>query len=263
MRIIKFELAAVAWLLVVASARAFAQAPANDPAPQPTPQAQPSEESEPITCPAPNQPCPSQQPAQAQPPASTTPYAEPTYAETQTEDWLHNVGAAISVGGGVDDFANSAMRDTTGTGGSWTARLTLGTRSYVAGEISYIGSAQSISQLGLSSNSTLFGNGAQAVLRLNATVNYPIQPFIFGGAAWRHYSLSTSGTNFSDVATNSDAVEIPLGLGVGGYVATNLMLDVRGEYRFAWVNHAIVPEIGTGTNVFDRWGVTGNIGYAW
>jgi hypothetical protein len=176
-----------------------------------------------------------------------------------THNWVHDIGVGLSVGGGVDDFVGDIMRSTTGVGGSWTARLTIGTRSLVAGEVSYIGSAQSISALGLSNNSTLIGNGAQAVLRLNGTTDYPVQPFIYGGAAWRHYSLNTSNPNFSDVRDNSNALEVPVGIGLAGYYE-GFMFDARGEYRFGWVDNNILG--GSGTPLMDRWGVTGNLGYS-
>jgi hypothetical protein len=260
---LKLELGGIALIALAASGTAFAQAAGDQPAGNapaanaqpspPTPQPPPPDNSEPITCPVPNQP------AQNAPPPSMAP--TPAYEETHEYNWVHDIGLAFAVGGGVDDFVGSTMRDVTGTGGSWTARGTLGTRSYIAGELSYIGSAQSISRLGLQNNTELIGNGAQAALRLNGTVNEPIQPFIFGGAAWRHYDLNNSGTNLSDVTSSVDVLEVPLGLGVASYIG-QLMLDVRGEYRFAWGNQTLVPNSNGSSASLDRWGVTGNIGYA-
>ncbi len=263
MKNLKLELGALVLVAAAGPGSALADPPPADP-----PQAQPSED-EPIACPVPGQTGAQaqanvqtpQQTAMAQPQPGPSPYppppseAGPVYHE---RTWVEDVGVGLSIGGGVDDVSGSTLRNTTGTGGSWTARLTFGTHSYIAGEASYIGSAQSITALGLSTNSTLIGNGAQAALRLNGTIDYPVQPFVYGGAAWRHYSLSTSGTNFSDVSSSTDAFEIPVGIGVGGYI-DQLMLDVRGEYRFAWVDHDLIA--GTGNPLMDRWGVTGNIGY--
>lgn len=172
------------------------------------------------------------------------------------------VGFSISAGGGVDDFARSFMRSETSTGGSWNVRATLGTRSYLAGEVSYIGSAQGANGLTAvqSTNSlTLVGNGAQAALRLNATTNQVLQPFIFGGVAWRHYSLSSNGPIIGDISSNDNVLEVPAGLGLGAYF-DQFMFDVRGEYRFAWFGSSLEPP-GQGTGSLDRWGVSATIGY--
>ncbi len=257
------QLRGAALIVMAMGGSAFAQDP-----PQGT-QGTSDEATDPVTCPTPNvPPATAQQPAQAAPQAAPAPAPtyygnEPAPSEGQytAETWAHDVGLGLSVGGGVEDFSGSTMRDTTGTGGSWTARLTFGTHSYIAGEAAYIGSAQSIQRLGLASNSELIGNGAQADLRINGTTNYPVQPFVYGGAAWRHYSLNTSGTNFSDVIDHADAFEVPLGVGVAGYVE-GVMLEARGEYRFGWADHDIVTQANGGTPLMDRWGVTGNIGYS-
>jgi hypothetical protein len=263
MKNLKLELGGITLIVAAISGNAFAQDPApaaDDAAPTKTaPAATPGEDTTPISCPVPNAPPPSAQPvAQPVPPPAPV-SAEPMEAPAAPSNWIHDVGLALSIGGGVDDFVGDTMRNTTAIGGSWTARLSLGTRSFIAGEASYIGSAQRISALGLANNSELIGNGAQAVLRLNGTIDYVVQPFIYGGAAWRHYSLNTSSTNFSDVRGSTDAFEVPVGIGVAGYFS-NLMLDVRGEYRFGWTNHDLIT--GTGNPLMDRWGVTGNLGYA-
>jgi hypothetical protein len=185
----------------------------------------------------------------------------PVETRSGAELWMHDAGMAFSVGGGVDDFAGSTLGNATSLGGSWTARLSIGSRSFVGGELSYIGSAQTISQLGLASNSELIGNGAQAALRLNGTIDYPFQPFIYGGVAWRHYSLNTSRTNLSDVTESNDALEVPAGIGLAAYY-DGLMMDVRGEYRWGWLDKAMIPSTSTSTSNANRWGVTGNIGYA-
>ncbi|MDB4955768.1 MAG: hypothetical protein JWO36_3337 [Myxococcales bacterium] len=169
------------------------------------------------------------------------------------------IGIGVMIGGGVDAFARSDMRDVTGTGASWDARLIFGTHSYLAIEGSYIGSEQTIHALGLQSNARLIGNGAQAAIRLNATTDFIVQPFVYGGWAWRHYSLTNNRINTSDVANSDDVYELPAGLGLGGKIA-GLIADVRGEYRWTW-NENLVPRVTGGGLKMDRWGVTGNIGF--
>jgi hypothetical protein len=250
----KLHLGSVATLVVAVGAHAYAQpvVPADD-----------------NSCPNPDT---AQCPQTAPPPTTTTnttntiniPPPEPAAPPPQTnfsaapEPHYEGVpgGLAFSVGGGVDDFAQSDARRMTNMGGSWTARLTFGTRSYIAGEASYIGSAQNTQPVINANSRTLYGNGAQGALRLNALTTYWMQPFAYGGAAWRHYSLSSGGNN-------SDVLEIPVGLGIATYMQ-ELMLDVRGEYRFAVADSGSIPELALGTHnssALDRWGVTGNLGY--
>jgi hypothetical protein len=192
---------------------------------------------------------PPPEPAPPPPQTNFSPTPEPRYEGVPG-------GLAFSVGGGVDDFSGTDARRMTNMGGGWTARLTMGTRSFIAGEVSYIGSAQNTAQVIGTNNRTLYGNGAQGAVRLNALTTYWMQPFAYGGAAWRHYSLSSGGNN-------SDVLEIPAGLGIATYM-NELMLDVRGEYRFAVADSGSIPELALGTHnssALDRWGVTGNLGY--
>jgi len=253
----KLHLGTFTTLIVAMGAHAYAQpvVPADD-----------------NSCPNPNAQCP-QEPGtttttttttapttNAPPPEATAPPPEPTFSATPPPSHEHYEGVpgglAFSVGGGVDDFSKSAARAMTSMGGSWTARLTFGTRSYIAGEASYIGSAQNTQPILNANSRTLYGNGAQGALRLNALTTYWAQPFAYGGAAWRHYSLSSGGNN-------SDVLEIPVGIGFATYMQ-ELMLDVRGEYRFAVADSGSIPELALGTHstsALDRWGVTGNLGY--
>lgn len=193
---------------------------------------------------------PLQQPSGYTPPPPPPP--EGTYVEQEKPWWDRQF--AISVGGGVDDFVQSNAKALTSTGGSWDARLSMGVHSYVGAEVSYIGSAQTLKMNGASQ--TLYGNGAQGVVRLNLLPDLWITPFGYGGAAWRYYS--TSGGPFGN--SHDDKLEVPLGGGIAAYVA-DLMFDVRGEYRIAPNSeHASGPGVEAISGNFDRWGVTGNIG---
>jgi hypothetical protein len=258
MRNLRLKLGGIVVLVAAIGSNAAAQDPppvADDPnAPKQPDTTQPpaTNEDEPITCPAPV--------AQAGPTNQYQPQYQPSEAETHYGDWWSQTGFAISAGGGASQFVGTTMRNVTGTAGDWTVRATLGTRSFVAGEVSYIGSAQSISTLGLPSNANLIGNGAQLALRLNGTVDYGVQPFAYGGAAWRHYSLTNSSPNLSDVRNNTNALEVPLGIGIAGYW-NGLMLDARGEYRFGWTDNNIIPTSTGDSPNMSRWEATGNIGY--
>jgi len=252
-------LGGIALLVLATTGRANAQAPNQNP------NLTPGDTASPEACPAPPAACPAPTPPPTPPPqaAPAAPPPEPMAAEPthyeHEQDWVDTMGFGISAGGGVEDFSGSSMRSTTGTGGSWNVRATIGTRSYWALEGLYIGSAQTIDRLGLEHNSYLVGNGAQADLRLNATTTYPVQPFIYGGGAWKYYSLSNTSVNVSDVSNNTNVFELPAGVGIAGKYE-GLMLDARGEYRWSWGGDLIAN--GTGGHLdMSRWGVNANIGY--
>jgi hypothetical protein len=189
-----------------------------------------------------------------------------TYARSTERERL---GIGIAAGAGAGGFTGSDLRGTSNTGGDWDVRLTFGTRSPLAFEASYIGSAQRLSALGLDNNAMLVGNGAQGALRLNATVGLPVQPFVFGGVAWRRYDVTNSATNTSDVAETDDVLELPVGAGIAGLVK-GLMVDVRGEFRYT-TNADLVqtgnldqPVVGVSDSQFGtmhRWGINANVGY--
>ncbi len=257
MRIRTLELGGMMVTIAAAAHTARAQAPAADDPPA-------GGDDEQVSCPAEpgatSQACP-QPTQQPQPPPNVAmPTApEPVYVP-RSPPWYETFGFALSVGGGVDDFARDQMRNTTSLGGAWNVRLTFGTRSYFGFEASYIGSAQSIDALGLPSDAVLIGNGAQGALRLNGTVNYPVQPFAYGGGAYRFYSISMTGPNLSDVRSNDNVFEVPVGGGIAAYL-DGLMLDARGEYRFAWGADSLVFTPGGGKPSLDRWAVSADIGY--
>ena len=189
-----------------------------------------------------------------------------TYERTTERERL---GIGIAAGAGAGGFTGSDLRGTSNVGGDWDVRLTFGTRSPLAFEASYIGSAQRLSALGLDNNAMLVGNGAQGALRLNLLAGLPVQPFVFGGVAWRRYDVTNSATNTSDVGETDDVLELPAGAGIAG-MFKGLMVDLRGEFRYT-TNADLVrtgnldqPVIGISGNEFGtmhRWGLNANVGY--
>jgi len=187
-------------------------------------------------------------------------YTEPVPVEEPTrDDTLERYGIAISAGGGVAGFTDGDLRDTTNDGGSWGVRATFGTRSWIGVEAEYIGSAQSIDALGLDNDTTLIGNGVQGVGRINL-IDSNVQPFLFGGLAWRHYGLSYDGVNTSDVHDDDDVLEVPMGAGIA-WKYRGLLLDARGEFRYATYED-MVPDVQGGDLSMHRYGFNANVGYA-
>lgn len=179
------------------------------------------------------------------------PHDEPDVVHHRGDD---RMGIAISAGAGTSGFTSDGLRGSMRTGGEWDVRATFGTRSILAFEGSYIGSAQPISALGIDNSAMLVGNGVQGALRLNGTVRGPAQPFIFGGAAWRRYDLASTNTNTSDISASDNVLEFPVGVGVAGRL-NGLILDARGEFRMA-TNEDLL-----GNNSMHRWGINANVGY--
>jgi hypothetical protein len=254
----KVELLGAVVLVMVTAGTALAQNPDYPTAPDDPAAQQPTQQ-------------PTQQPAQApmQQPGSTVvvvpPPAPVTYeSESSGMRRMERVGFSLSMGGGVTDFTNREMRDTTGVGGSWAVRAVLGTKTPLGFEGSYIGSAQSIDTLGIARDSVLVGNGLQGALRLNAAIGAPITPFVFGGVAWNHYELTNTSSNTSAFESDDDVLELPVGIGIGGSWR-GFGYDLRGELRFA-NNEDMVPELSAGRDTgrsadMHRWGVNATLGY--
>lgn len=274
MMTLRRELLTALGCVIVAGGVAYADTPAQPPPAQP---AQPAPSATAPGTTAGDTSCEEEPPcpvAQAQPqpqpepqPAPVTYEPAPSVTVEQQPSYGVPGGFSITGGGGVDDFAQSGMRGLTKIGGGWNVRATIGTKEYVALEGSYIGSAQTIesplNEGGFNSNATLVGNGAQLAIRFNATRNIMAQPFLYGGAAWRHYNVTNRDSNFiqAGINNNDNVAEFPVGIGVSGHWG-GFTADVRGEYRFVVDENLIVDPNDPGSFLgMNRWNVMGNLGY--
>jgi hypothetical protein len=147
------------------------------------------------------------------------------------------VGLSASVGGGIVQFVDGRANALAPIGGSWTARLTFGTQSPVGAEIAYLGSAQSVSALGLDDHAFLLGTGVEGLVRLNGSSG-PWQPFLTAGIGWRHYNLHNTLTNTSTVSSSDNMLEVPVAMGVA-YRFQTLVIDGRAELRPAFLGKLI------------------------
>lgn len=144
------------------------------------------------------------------------------------------VGLGMALGGGVTGFVDEEARSFTDPGGSWEARLSVGTRLPVAFELAYIGSAQNIDALGLDNDAVLLGNGTEATVRVNILQNFPVQPYIFGGAGYTHFQLTRTDFNTTSLRDSDNVFNVPFGAGVSFRVARALLLDLRFTGRAAF-----------------------------
>jgi len=172
------------------------------------------------------------------------------------------IGVSVQAGGGVTNFTRQTARNAASTGGFWDARVVVGTRRLVGGEAAYVGSARGMNAAGVDSGAALLGNGAEAVLRLNAPVvnqGALFEPFVFGGIGWTHYSLMNAGNNTSNVAGADNVGTIPFGVGMAaayhGFIA-----DARFTYRPTFDNQLVALSGGDHANL-QNWAIGLQAGY--
>jgi hypothetical protein len=194
----------------------------------------------------------------------TPPPAPPTMAEQPAHEGpMSKIGLEALLGGGVTSYWNSGTRAITNAGGSWDARLAAGSRSYVAGELAYIGSAQNITALGLSNNAFLISNGAEGVFRVNFTKS-KIQPYAFGGVGYLNYQVHNTTVQNADINNNDNVLEVPFGVGLSARPYKSLLLDVRGTGRATYFDNLFArfaTASGTSGTGLNSWNFGAHLGW--
>jgi hypothetical protein len=175
-----------------------------------------------------------------------------------TEHLRTPFGTSIQLGGGVTNFISETTRDATNVGGYWDVRAVLGTRTYAALELAYVGNAQDIEAVGLDPNAYLMGNGAEGALRLQMpfmSQDVMMAPFAFAGIGWMHYSVVNDDFNTSLVRGSDDIGTVPLGAGFAvGY--RGFIADARFTYRQAFDDDNLFPVISeSGEADLQSWAV--------
>jgi peptidoglycan-associated lipoprotein len=224
---------------------AEAQPPAPEPTPPPAPQP------------------PSETNINVMPPQPATPVAVMPTPAPKSDKPPSRIGVQATVGGGVTGFFEQGARAFTSTGASYEARLAAGTRSYVAVEAAYVGSAQNINALGLSTNALLLGNGAEGDLRINFTTR-AIQPYVFGGAGWTRYQLQNTPVATSSIQSKDDTLQVPVGVGLSARAGRSFLMDVRATERFVFddqmFNNAAAAT-NAGNSGMRNWNVGARLGW--
>lgn len=192
--------------------------------PEPTPEPPVTEPTEPTP-----QPPPEQTPAPATEP---TPVAtEPVPADPSAPSLMTPYGMEASVGGGIIGFTDGDANDFTDVGGSWQARLLVGTRTMWGVEVAYTGAAHSVDALGLDNDAILVSTGLEALGRFNF-LTQEWQPYLVAGLGWRRYDVTNADFNTSAVSDSDNLLEIPLGGGLA-YRSGGLVIDLRLMFRAA------------------------------
>jgi hypothetical protein len=235
---------------------AFGQTDTENP-----PSAPPEAQVMPAPPPVPPPPPPMMQPAPVTPPVY---YGRPDVVPLPPRvTWMPSsgIGVGLFVGGGVTDFFDTAARSVTNTGGSWTARMTFGTRSIVGFEGSYIGGANAIAGFG-NTNATLLRSGLEGSLRLNVPIYAQatlLEPYIMGGLGWNDYHIvDYNSAALASLSSGSDnTLSIPLGIGFTvGY--RGFLADLRYTYRPTYDQAILINQTNT---ALTNWDLGGMIGY--
>ncbi len=250
---------------LVASGAAAQEAPdMQDPVEpdEPTIPADPQDPAAPVVPAEPVPPVPVAEPVIITPPP---PEPTPVNVDVHMHDLAMDkekqpIGISLTVGGGVIGFTDESMRDTTSAGGMWDVRAAIGTRSPIAVEAAYIGTAQGIDTVGLDDSAVLIGTGVEAVARVNLLPLATVNPYFFGGAAWKRYDLANTDTNTSDVNDVDNLIEIPVGVGLS-YRVNGFLLDVRGALRMATEEDLIRQDPDTEDVRLHAWTAGAKLGY--
>jgi hypothetical protein len=223
-----------------------AEKPAEEPVPPPPPVAVEPEPVAPVTVVVPP-------PA----PAPVTPVA------TRPVGPPSRIGIEAAVGAGAIGFTDNSTRGFTNTGTSWDARMIFGSRSPIAIEAAYVGSAQGVNALGLDTDALLLGQGAESNLRLNLTTRR-VQPYLFGGIGWTRYTVERSATATSSVRASDDVGTVPMGVGMTARLTRSFFIDARGTYRYAFYDNMLdvaSSSAGLGTAPLQTWNASGRLGF--
>jgi hypothetical protein len=207
------------------------------------------------------EPAPMTAPAPVYPvyPAHTADMPPPPHHERW---WpMSQIGVGIFAGGGVTDFTEGVARNQTNTGGSWTARITAGTRGFIGVEGSYIGGANTVNGLG-NSSATLVRNGLEGALRINIPIyaqNTLLEPYILGGAGWNSYHVTnySSRANASFTSGTDNTVSVPL---AGGFTVgyRGFLADLRYTIRPTYEQNIF---LGQSSSALSNWDAGGMLGY--
>lgn len=169
------------------------------------------------------------------------------------------VGLGVSVGAGVAGFVDGDTRAFAGAGGTWDARLTLGTRMPVAVEASYFGSANQIEALGLDDGALLLANGFESDIRVELLPSLPVRPYVVGGFGWTYFQLANAGTNTSNVRDSDGVLHAPIGAGVT-VQRGRVLFDLRGQVRAAF-DDTMLSRASDDSARLSTWGVVAKVGW--
>lgn len=156
---------------------------------------------------------------------------------------------AVQVGAGFANTTEGGAKQFTDPGMMWTLRGIWAPRSLIGVEAAYVGSAQSVENLG-TGDALLFRNGVEALVRVgrsfDLTARTHVMPYAAAGLGWAFYNIAGEEDLADGVRDNDNVFTTPIGFGVGGgYDAYTLDLrfmfrPVYGDEMFRDVNPGII-----------------------
>lgn len=177
-------------------------------------------------------------------------------------------GISAIIGGGVTGFTDKTMRDavTSSVGGLWDLRVTLGSHTPLALDVSYLGTAADIKALIGSQSGTLLGTTVEGAIRYNVLPHYDWTPYAFAGMGWQRYDVTGGTFRLSDTGINSsdNSIVFPLGAGIAYRDRSGLVVDVRGTFRANTNEGLVLRTIGTSGTEYapmHTWEASAGVGY--
>jgi len=198
--------------------------------------------------------------------AEVNPYEQPSMYSYAWQDptMYSRIGIGINVGGGLEGFTGSDMRDAVDSdvGGMWQARVTIGSHIPVALDVAYVGTAVDITPLGALDTGTLVGTSVEGAARWNILPHYAWNPYVFGGLGWQRYDVSnvTFSRADSGLSGEDNLLIVPMGGGISYRDTTGIVFDVRGAYR--WAEDSTLLQMPDGSFAsLSTWEATAQVGY--
>ncbi len=131
----------------------------------------------------------------------------------------HTIG--VSLGAGMNGFVGSEARGVIGPGVGWEARVTTLDNRHVRAELSYLGSTQNLIE---DTSIALRAHGVQGTLRVNVVPTWPVEPFVYLGAGWSRFTVTSNASGA--FATPDNVLDIPFGLGAAYHIGS-IVIDLR------------------------------------
>ncbi len=94
------------------------------------------------------------------------------------------------------------------------------------------------------------------------TLEALFQPYIVGGAGWKHYALAGDKFNVSGIRNDDNLVELPMAAGIA-FHTSGFMMDARGMYNYALNTSLFTPAGQAGSNgaQLHNWSARVNMGF--
>jgi hypothetical protein len=170
----------------------------------------------------------------------------------------------LNIGAGSGRFISDIGNAATGPEANWNLRALFGADSVIGLEAAYVGSAQSISGLGLEDNNLLLGNGVEGDVRLAPRIDagsVEVTPFGFAGLGYGYYNIVGEDVPATASVEEDDHImTLPAGLGLEVGLGP---VDLEGRFTY---RHAFDSDLFGESNGFDErslstWNLGAGIGF--